>query len=48
MLKYISKYLKVTLNISQKIMMNLWAANAPSWVGDWDYQDVPKFLLLIC
>lgn len=31
------------LNISQKIMMNLWAANAPSWVGDWDYQDVPKF-----
>ena len=31
------------LNLSQKIMMNLWAANAPSWTGDWDYQDVPKF-----
>ena len=31
------------LNLSQKIMMNLWAANAPSWTGDWNYQDVPKF-----
>ena len=31
------------LNLSQKIMMNLWAANAPSWTGNWDYQDVPKF-----
>ena len=31
------------LNLSQKLMMNLWAANAPSWTGDWNYQAVPKF-----
>jgi len=30
------------LNLSQKIMMNLWSAIWEDWVGEWDNQDTPK------
>ena len=30
------------LNLSQKIIMNIWPAIWESWVGEWDEEDTPK------
>jgi len=32
-----------TLNLPQKIMMNLWVAEGPVWAGDWNENVLPRF-----
>ncbi len=32
-----------TLNLPQKIMMNLWVSDGATWVGDWNDTVLPKF-----